>query len=86
MSSAATLVDTGVLVALLNRKEQHHFWATEKTRTLSAPLLTCEPVLTETYFLLSPLPGGPARFFEFLNSGMLHVDLSVIASGKRFGN
>ena len=79
MSSAVTLVDTGVLVALLNRKEQHHIWAAEKTRTLSAPLLTCEPVLTETYFLLSPLPDGPLRFFEFLKSGMLHADLSVIA-------
>ena len=79
MSSAVTIVDTGVLVALLNRKEQHHTWAAEKARTLAAPLLTCEPVLTETYFLLSPLPRGPLRFFEFLNSGMLQVDLSVIA-------
>ena len=79
MSSAVTLIDTGVLVALLNRKEQYHTWAAEKTRTLSAPLLTCEPVLTEAYFLLSPLPGGTRRFFEFLNSGMLQVHLSVIA-------
>ena len=78
MSSAVTLVDTGVLVALLNRKEQHHTWAAEKTRMLPAPLLTCEPVLTETYFLVSTLPGGALRFFEFLNSGMLQVDLSVI--------
>ena len=79
MSSAVTLVDTGVLVALLNRKEQHHTWAAEKTRMLPAPLLTCEPVLTETYFLVSTLPGGALRFFEFLNSGMLQVDLCVLA-------
>ena len=74
-----TLVDTGVLVALLNRKEQHHAWAVQKSRTLPAPFLTCEPVLTETYFLLSPLPRGALRFFEFLNSGMLEVDFSLIA-------
>ena len=79
MSSAVTLVDTGVLVALLNRKEQHHAWAVEKSRSLPAPFLTCEPVLTETYFLASPLPGGTLRFFEFLHSGMLEVDFSVIA-------
>jgi len=78
VSSAITLVDTGVLVALLNRKEQHHAWAVEKSRTLPAPLLTCEPVLTETYFLASPLPGGVLRFFEFLNSGMLAINFSVI--------
>lgn len=79
MSSAITLVDTGVVVALLNRREQHHAWTVEKFRTLPAPLLTCEPVLTETYFLLSPLPGGALRFFEFLNSGMLEIDFAVIA-------
>jgi predicted nucleic acid-binding protein len=79
VSSAITLVDTGVVVALLNRREQHHAWTVEKFRTLPAPLLTCEPVLTETYFLLSPLPGGALRFFEFLNSGMLEIDFAVIA-------
>ena len=78
MSSAVTLVDTGVLVALLNRKERHHAWAVEKSRILPAPFLTCEPVLSETYFLLSPLPGGALRFFEFLNSGMLEIGVSVI--------
>ena len=79
VSSAVTFVDTSVLVALLNRKEQHHVWAVEKSRTRTAPFLTCEPVLTETYFLLSPLPGGAMRFFEFLNSGMLEVNFSLIA-------
>jgi predicted nucleic acid-binding protein len=79
VSSAITLVDTGALVALLNRKEQHHIWAVEMSRTLPAPFLTCEPVLTEAYFLVSPLPGGPLRFFEFLHSGMLAADFSVIA-------
>ena len=78
MSSALTLADTGVLVALLNHKEQHHAWAVEEFRALRAPIRTCEPVLTETYFLLAPLPGGPLRFFEFLNSGMLDIDLLVL--------
>ena len=50
-----------------------------KPRSLPAPFLTCEPVLTETYFLASPLPGGPLRFFELLHSGMLEVDFSVLA-------
>ena len=79
MSSAVTLVDTGVLVALLNRKERHHAWAVEKSRALAPPFLTCEPVLSETYFLLSPLPGGTLRFFECMNSGMLEIGVSVIA-------
>lgn len=79
MSSAVTLVDTRVLVALLNRKEQHHAWAVERSPSLPPPFLTCEAGLTETYFLLSPLPGGAKRFFEFLSSGMLEIDLLLIA-------
>ena len=79
MSSGVTLVDTGVLVALLNRKEQHHGWAVEKCRNLGAHFLTCEPVLAETYFLLYPLPNGVQRFFEFLNSGMIEAEFSLIA-------
>lgn len=64
MNSAITLVDTGILVALLNRKEQRHSWAAERSRTLPAPFLTCEAVLTEAYFLVSPLAGGTLRVFE----------------------
>jgi predicted nucleic acid-binding protein len=78
VSSVGTLLDTGPLVALLNRKEQHHAWAVEMSRVLPAPYLTCEPVLTEAYFLLAPLPGGPQQFFEFLQSGMLEVDFAVL--------
>jgi len=85
VSSAVALVDTGVLVALLNRKEEHPAWAVEKSRTLPAPFLTCEPVLTETYFLVSTLPGGALRFFQLLQSGMLEVDFSVIAEREPLG-
>ena len=74
-----TLIDTGPLVALFNRKEKHHTWAAETLRRLPLPFVTCEPVLTEVFFLIAPLPGGPQRFFEFLDSGMLTTDFSVIA-------
>ncbi len=82
MSKAVTLVDTGVLVALLNRKEKHHAWAVERTRSLNPPFVTCEPVLTEAFFLLSPLPGGSQRFFEFLDSGTVDIDFPVVAERR----
>jgi predicted nucleic acid-binding protein len=78
VSSALTIVDTGILVAILNRKEEHHEWALETSRSLPAPFLTCEAVLTEAFFLTSALPGGSQRFFELLCSGMLAVDFSVL--------
>jgi len=50
------IVDTGPLVAFLDRRERHHTWAVEQMRELNAPLFVCEPVLTEAMFLLSHLP------------------------------
>jgi uncharacterized protein len=46
------IADTGYLVALLRREDQHHAWATGVAGQLTLPLLTCEPVLAETAFHL----------------------------------
>lgn len=46
------LVDTGPLVAYLDRDSAYHGWVCERFRELSDPLLSCQPVLTETLFLL----------------------------------
>lgn len=46
------LVDSGVLVALLDPREEHHEWATEVLLAASQPWLTCEAVLSEALFLL----------------------------------
>ena len=55
----AVLLDTGPLVALLNRRDRYHRWTTEQWADLEPPVLTCEPVLTEACFLLRELSGGP---------------------------
>lgn len=46
------LVDTGPLVAYLDRGDQYHPWAKEEFQQLTRPLLTCEAVVAETLFLL----------------------------------
>ena len=45
---------------------------------LPAPFITCEPVLTEAFFLLSRLPNGARYFFDLLGSGLLTVDFAVL--------
>lgn len=45
------IVDTGPLVALLDRSDRHHDWAVEVFSRLRTGLVTCESVIAETLFL-----------------------------------
>lgn len=52
MANPAVLADTGAIVALLDRSDHHHDWAVGCFKKLTPPLLTCEAVLTESFYLL----------------------------------
>lgn len=49
------VVDTGPIVALLNKRDQYHEWAVQTFDGLEPPIHTCEPVLTETMWLVRNL-------------------------------
>lgn len=70
----SVLVDTGPLVALLNRRDQHHAWARAQFGRLSPPLFSCEAVLAEAHYLLARVHGGSGRLNELLDAD--RVDLS----------
>ena len=74
---AAAIVDTGPLVAYLDRAERHHGWTAEQVRALEAPLLVCEPVLAEAMFLLSDLPKAQEALYDLLAKGALRVAFQV---------
>ena len=46
------LIDAGPLIALLNPREACHAWALATLRKFEHPLLTSEPVLAETAYLI----------------------------------
>ena len=46
------IADTGLLVAIANRRDQYHDWAVNLLAELQTPLLTSEAVLSETAFHL----------------------------------
>jgi predicted nucleic acid-binding protein len=81
VAEARVIIDTGPLVAFLVKEEIHHEWVVKQFQILPAPFVTCDAVLTETFFLLRKLPHGPARFFTLLNSGLLVVDFSIVIEG-----
>jgi predicted nucleic acid-binding protein len=67
------IVDTGPLVAFFDRSERHHLWAAARIEELSAPLLVCEPVLTEAIYLVARFPKAQDALFSLLQNGALEV-------------
>ena len=63
------IADTGLIVALLNRDDRHHPWALEIARSVSAPLLTCEAVLSEAAFHV----GSVQWVLGLVQSGFLRI-------------
>jgi predicted nucleic acid-binding protein len=47
------LLDTGPLIALLDRSESYHEWATQIFQQPHWTILTCDAVLTEAIYLLA---------------------------------
>ena len=53
---ARALVDTGAVVALVNRADRHHAAAVEWFKRFRGQLLTTEAVVTETAYVLAARP------------------------------
>jgi predicted nucleic acid-binding protein len=78
----AVIVDTGPLVAFLVEPEPRHAWAVEQFKSLPAPFLTCESVLTEAFHLLRRYSRGSARLFDLIEQGLFTVDFKLAAEAK----
>ncbi len=77
------LLDTGPLVALLNRRDRRHDWARARFADLEPPLLTCEAVLVEACHLLREHPGGARAVLDFLHRGAIEARFSLQAEVAR---
>jgi predicted nucleic acid-binding protein len=71
------IVDTGPLVAFLDRAEQNHPWAVEQIDELQPPLLLCEPVLAEAMHLLARFPRGQDALLGLLENGALRIAFRI---------
>ena len=58
------LIDTGCVVALLDRNERYHKDCADIVRDLTVPLVTCEAVIAECCYLLRNIPGAPEAVLE----------------------
>ena len=71
------LADTGPLVALFNRNDRQHVWALSRFREFTEPLVTAEPVLTESLHLLRRVPGGVEKLLALWQRGLVIPALSA---------
>jgi predicted nucleic acid-binding protein len=71
------IVDTGPLVAAINRKDTFHAWAVQQLSTIQKPLYTCEAVVSEASFLLQQVYGGRQALLAWLAQGLVMVDFRL---------
>ena len=65
------IVDTGPLVAYLNKRDTWHDWAVSQLSTIEPPLETCEAVMSEAAFLLRGDPRGSDALLELVERDLL---------------
>ncbi|MDP3875491.1 MAG: PIN domain-containing protein [Methylobacter sp.] len=66
------IVDTGVLVAVINKNDSYHQWAVRQIADIQPPLLTCEAVISEACFLLRRYPQA-TLLLQWLEKGFLSL-------------
>ncbi len=70
------LLDTGPLVAFLNRNDDNHGWSVARFKEIEPPFLTCEAVLSETIHLLAGREVVLEKLEKFLIAGFIRADFA----------
>ena len=73
------LVDTGALVAYLDRSDQDHAWAKQTMMRITRPLLTCEAVIAEALFLLRRGGIDPDALLNLIRRGLVLPEFGLSA-------
>src|ERR1044071_5041328 len=76
----AALLDTSVIVAMIDRDEPRHATCAEKVRSQVGPLVTCEAVIVESCHLLRRYRGGREAVLENIEAGFFRIPVSLESS------
>jgi predicted nucleic acid-binding protein len=74
MGATKVLLDTGPLIAYLNRRDQNHAWAVQRWAALSPPLWACESVLSEAIFSLQSEGMNAEPILSCVERGVVQLD------------
>jgi predicted nucleic acid-binding protein len=67
------LVDTGPLVAILSRDDEHHEICVQALREMPGPLFSCWPVITEAAWLLRSSSRAVQQLLQSVDGGFLEL-------------
>lgn len=76
------LLDTGCIVALLDRSERRHAECVQAVEDLTAPLATCEAVIAEACWLLRTIPGAPEAVLENVEAGVFELPFRLASASR----
>ena len=71
------ILDTGPIVAFLNKRDRYFSWANEVFKLLKPPVYTCDSVISEACFLLRNMEGGSIAVVELLERDLIVVDFDL---------
>jgi len=72
-----TLIDTGPLVAFLDRADPWHKFVRKGWNSMRGRFLTTGAVITEVMHFLRPIPEGPRQLLCFIEEGLLLVEENI---------
>ena len=75
--NSRTIVDTGAIFAMLDKKDQYHDRASKIVRDLPKPFYTCESVISETCFLLENAGVSNGKAFGLISAGVIELDFRL---------
>ncbi len=71
------LLDTGPLVAFLNRRDKFHKWAMAQWGQIAPPMLTCEAVVSEACFLLAGNSNGSDAVTRLIQRKIISISFRL---------
>lgn len=74
------LLDTGAIVALLDRSERHHDQCVAIIEALEQVLVTCEAAIAEICYLLRRIPGAREAVLENVERGVFQIPFQLTQS------
>lgn len=76
LDAATLLLDTGPLLALVNRRDRNHAWARDLLAGHGGRLVTCEAVISEAWFLAQSCLSRPEQLLVLIE----RLPLAVVSA------